>query len=121
MKTLLAASAALALSACALAPAHAAGGTCPTMQDVIGVLEADNTRYVVVDADKVQKFVDEVAEPVLGHEVEGVTNVLLANLNGVMVFGLEIDGCFSNPYRLPVPAPAAQRQSGRSPDGSIHA
>ena len=117
MKTLLA-----GLLALFLFVTPAAAQECASLSDVVGTLEGDGTKYVVLEPEAVQGFVDDVAEPVLGgDEIEGVTNVLVAALNGAVVFGLEIDGCIVGPFAIPGVSVMPARLSGRMPDGSTHA
>lgn len=79
----------------------------------------------MVSDDKIQAFVDNVAEPILGGDIEGVTAVILADFGkfgGTIVFGLEINGCMTPPIPLPgVVGLNPTRLSGRGPNGLIGA
>lgn len=105
-----------------LLSAPALAQECFTLDDVKGVLDKEGTPYVLLSLDKIPAFVDEIAEPVLGVEqIDGVTNVIVANLHGGIVFGLEIDGCVVGPVQIPGVSTLPGKMSGKMPDGSIHA
>lgn len=100
MKTILASVCLFLLSA----PAFAAGApACEnTLASVTAMLDAQEIQHKLLPADRVQGFVDEVVEPMVGSEINNVTNVLVAVLNGTVVFGLEFaDGCLTNPVAIP--------------------
>jgi hypothetical protein len=116
LKLALAGALALALSVPAVAQ------ECPvtTLDAATALMSEQGTTFMLLAPDAIPTFVDEIAEPVLGGaEIEGVTNVIVASLNGLAVFGLEIDGCLSAPVPMPGQIPA--RASGRMPDGSTGA
>lgn len=92
------------------------------MTDTIASLSEQGVPHVIIaEADAVQKFVDEVAEPIVGAEVEGATAVLLANLPQGIAFGLEVDGCLLPPVIIPGLTALPAKLSGKMPDGSVHA
>lgn len=65
-----------------------------TLDQVKLTLKADSSPYIVLAYDEVPKFV-EMAEA-NGIAFAGpVSRVLIAEINGVAVFGVEINGCFS--------------------------
>ena len=94
---------------------------CTSLSDVVAILDKQGVKYVLVEAEKVQDFVDKIAEPILNQEIEGVTNVLIADMSGTMVFGLEVGGCVLGPVPVPGVSTLPAKKSGRMPDGSTHA
>lgn len=101
--------------------APVAAQECASLSDVVAVLDKQGTKYVLVEAEKVQAFVDEIAEPILGKDIDGATNVLIAEMSGGMVFGLEVGGCVLGPFPVPGVSTLPVKKSGRMPDGSTHA
>lgn len=101
MKSLVLAGLLAVLSSCAVAPV--AAQECEnTLASATASLSENGVEFKMMPADKVQAFVDEVVEPMVGGEVEGVTNILLAVLGGTVVFGVEFEnGCLTNPIAIP--------------------
>ena len=109
------------LLAAFVSPAAAQDAACASLSDVTGLLDEQGTKYVMLPDEEVQGFVDDVAEPIVGGEFDGVTNVLIADLSGQIVFGLEIGGCLLGPVAVPGVTTLPAQMSGKMPDGSVHA
>ncbi len=92
-----------------------------TLAGVVEKLKGREAPYQLIPAEKLADVV--AAAEAAGVTFEGkVTNAVMAVLDGVLVFGVELDGkCFSDkPIALTFPVKPA-RLSGKQPDGSIYA
>lgn len=74
-----------------------------TMESVTAALDANGAAYSLLPPERVQPFVDEVVEPLIGSgDITNVVNVIFAVLGEVAVFGLEFDdGCVTDPIAMP--------------------
>ena len=120
MRFILAAMLALAMSFPALAQP-----VCQfVLPDAVAQLEAQKIPFVVLDADQRADFLKRLAasadEKGIKHDLTTVTDVLVAELDGEMFFGLVRDGCLSPPVPMADFLPD-QQISGITPSGKIGA
>lgn len=86
----------LTLSAYSAEPAFSAQACQFTMATALPDLDAQKIAYTVLDeADRIVFLA--AIEAATGQSLSMVTNVLIADIEGQMFFGLEIDGCLLPP------------------------
>ena len=95
-----------------------------SMPEVQAALDGYGAKYRVLAPEEMDYFLTEVAPlfVTIAPEVE-VSRIIVAQMGDKMAFGLEIDGCVSDPIMMvgaPVqPAPAFQSPALKSPKAEI--
>ena len=111
MRLLAAAALALAMSFPAVA-----GPSCQfILPDATAQLDAQGLKYHVLDAEERAAFIQLLPEDIASK----VTDVLLAELEGQMFFGLVINGCLTPPQPLAMLTPAVGHLSGNTAYGTF--
>lgn len=94
------------------------------LPDAVAQLEAQKLPFAVLDAAGRADFLERLAasadEKGLKHDFSTVTDVLIAELDGELFFGLVRDGCLSPPLPLADFLPP-QQISGITPSGKVGA
>lgn len=94
-------------------PAQAQESSCQfELVPTVLQLSAQSIPHKVLDPAERNRFVSSL-EHQIGFNFPEVRNVLLAELSGVLVYGLEINGCLTAPQALAAPKPV--KRSGATP------
>jgi len=117
MRLLVAAALALAMSF----PALAAPSCQFVLSDVMAQLDAQKIKFEVLKEDRKVEFLAALAEAVAlktgtAPDMSSVTDVLIAEMDGQLFFGLVIGGCLTSPQPLAAYLPA-EKLSGWTPIG----
>lgn len=103
--------AALAYSSFFVNPAYAQ--ECTLKSEVLEIFARDKTEFRDLPAEEMEYFLANVAPNFVNIDPSvKVTSVIIATLNGAIVFGMEIDGCLTPPILM---APAAEESPAVDP------
>lgn len=87
--------------------------------ETVAAFAAEGAPIAVIDPVELPAIVEKV-EAMTGEDFGEVTRGFFAQAGGQILLGLEVDGCLLPPVNLGF-APAAERLSGKGPDGRIGA
>lgn len=88
-------------------PSPARAAACYSLPSTVQMLTLSESFHMLLDDRSRDQFVHEL-EASIGFHFPSVSNVLIAEWNGALVYGLEIKGCLTSP--LPIPgAPPVRR------------